>query len=568
MVIFSACGDDSPQPVDMPAVKDMPDTKDMQADVQDISTDTSMDMLLDMPTDSATDDMMADMTSGDRALTVRLIPVEWGLFAQPVDMMPLTFNARGKDRFEVSINWPAGVWHVEVEQAQSRWTLQGDALTGLARQDDALVVADGVQNRSPIFTVVDEPVILKTDLKTISIERTTPVATARTLDQIGAPNGTVGPFFDDAIYNLNTSNGDPFEVVLQLMRQLHATGASPVISSRGAFFLAPGQDNEPAPEVRGTFTNWDPSAQTVMRRLTGRLWGRFVPLDDAHHQYKLVFNQGGAWFTDLSNRHIQWDGINTNATGDFNSVVNPQSRPASEGRMVWWPQFESPELNNQREVYIHLPPHYDDDQVSTFASLYIHDGNESIVRSQFHQVIDQWTDKAADKAVVSVFVALPSQDQRFAEYTMGTMDARGDAYAKFIAQTLTASVDQNFRTRTEAKARGVTGASLGGLISFWIALNYPTTFEYTAGMSSSFFWENELMIKEVQRRGCQNLRYYIDSGSPRDNRDVTRIMRDTLSNLNCTHHHVEEMGGRHEWSFWKNRFPGVLDVFYDGYRAR
>lgn len=75
------------------------------------------------------------------------------------------------------------------------------------------------------------------------------------------------------------------------------------------------------------------------------------------------------------------------------------------------------------------------------------------------------------------------------------------------------------------------------------------------------------MIKEVQHRGCQKLQYYIDSGSPRDNRDVTRIMRDTLTNLNCIHHHIEEMGGQHEWSFWKNRFPGVLNVFYDGYSA-
>lgn len=65
------------------------------------------------------------------------------------------------------------------------------------------------------------------------------------------------------------------------------------------------------------------------------------------------------------------------------------------------------------------------------------------------------------------------------------------------------------------------------------------------------------MLKVISQRGCQNLWFYLDSSAPADNADVTRKMREILVTRQCRHAHQEEPEGRHEWSFWRERFPNV-----------
>lgn len=432
--------------------------------------------------------------------------------------------------------------------------------------------------RAVIFSAVDEPVRVSLVAAAagagydLTVERVAMEAQPVPLGERAAQSsaGSVGALVDEAIYKINVGQGDEFEIVRGLLAKLHEVDQGPVITSQGVLFFGPGSDQEPAPQLRGSFTQWQPASFATLSPLTGRLYARYIKLEPAYHEYKLVFNDGAAWYTDLANRHLRWDGINTQSTGGFNSVLWPQLRAqaSTTGRMVWAPQVHAQALNNTREVYIYLPPGYDDDLASSYATLYVHDGNESIVRSQLHEVADAWIGAQAERRLLMVFVGLPTQDVRIAEYTMGTPEARGDQYASFIAGELVPWVGQQLRARDDAAARGVVGASLGGLISYWIGINYPTIFEYIAGMSSSFWWEDELILAELEQRGCQGLRYYLDSGEPADNSVSTRQMRDLLARLGCSFTHREEPGGQHDWLYWKGRFPGVLEAFVDAANGR
>ena len=562
-----------------------PQTPDM-ARPQDLGTgdDAGPDQA-DARRDLGAPDQAPDLAQmNDRELTLHLWPRDWGLEPGSPTGRPQRVTLRPGDRpghYVAAMTWPAGVWSVGLEapQEQRRWTLRGqqlvEQLVGLAHQDAALEPELPQEQASPLFSAVDEPVELHVRSQaqspaqaTLSIVRQRPQAAPTPLGQLEPDQGSVGPLFDAAIAQIAAGQRDEFEVVLELLHALREVGAGPVHSSLGRLFIIPGSALEPAPEVRGTFTQWQRDERAVTRRLIGRLFGRFVPLQPGYHEYKLVFNDGAAWFTDLGNRHIAWDGIDTQSVGAFNSTLWPELRPAGQGRMVWWPRVDSTQLNNARQVYVHLPPSYDQaPRTQRYPTLYVHDGNESVVRSQLHQVADAWHDAPAGKAIILVFVALPSQDVRMAEYTMGTPTARGDHYADFIAQTLTARVDAQLRTLASRRGRGLVGASLGGLISYWIAARHPTIFEYTAGMSSSFWWQEGLMIEEQRRLGCQDKVFYLDSGSPADNSESTRQMRDLLTQLGCDAHHVEQPGGRHEWSFWRGRFPAVLDTFHRAYSA-
>lgn len=374
----------------------------------------------------------------------------------------------------------------------------------------------------------------------------------------------VGELFDRALERMHAGEGAN-QAVLTLREQLHTHGAHPVRSSAGLFFLAPYDDfagEAGAPQVRGQMNAWSEHPDARMRRVRAALWGRFMRLPTGRHAYKLLYPgaQGEQlWFTDPASRHIEWDGFDTGSVGAFNSVVYEGQGPRGS-RMVWWPRFASELMQNEREVYVHLPAGYDAELTRRYPVLIVQDGNESIVRSQFHEVADAYV-AAGGEPVILVFVALPTQADRLAEYTMASAGARGDAYVEFLATELVPALDASFRTRAEPGSRGVMGASLGGLISFWAALEYPGTFEYTGGMSSSFFWEDDLMLREVERRGCQGLGYYIDSGSPADNADVTRAMKQLLERMGCDMEHVEQPGATHDWSFWRGRFPNVLRTF-------
>ncbi|MBA2665160.1 MAG: hypothetical protein H0U74_22930 [Bradymonadaceae bacterium] len=509
----------------------------------------------------------ADTSPEDAALsatiTARLVAVDWGLGASVEDpATQIVFQADASGRFRARFTWPPGVHRLVLSVEEEVYGLQGGLIEGLAR--DSTPMWPGTEQRArsesvAIFSATSEQVELSTNLQNLTIVRLHTAESAR-LDALpGSAN--VGALFDTALSALATQGQDPYQVVVTLMHGLFEAGAAPLTTERGTFFIAPGSDEEAAVEVRGSFSDWQQNDQTRLVKILGRLWGRYIPLGDEHHQYKIVFNDGAAWFTDLSNRHIVWDGINPNTIGAFNSVANPASRAQSVGRTVWLRSVHSPELGNQRDVYVHLPPDYDRAPTRRYPVLYVHDGNESIVRSQFHEVADAWATTDATRAIILVFVALPSQDLRMAEYTVASNGARGSDHARFLNDTLVPLIDTNFRTRTDRGARGLVGASLGGLISFWTAAQHPESFGFTAGMSSSFFWHDEIMRQTITELGCQNVRYYLDSGSPADNSVSTAAMRDTLVALDCQHRYEREDGATHDWHFWKGRFPNVLESF-------
>lgn len=364
-----------------------------------------------------------------------------------------------------------------------------------------------------------------------------------------------GRLFDEALEALATATAaESLEITRDLQRALREAEASPLdAGARGRFFVGIGSEDGIAPQLRGSFNDWEARAEHELAPLAGRLWGRFVEGLEGHHQYKVVYGDGDAWFTDFSNPHIEWDGFNTGGLGAFNSIVNPEARPAGTGRLYWLPEVVSPQLENTREVYVYLPASYDAGAPGEHELLILHDGNESISRGQFHLVADE-----VETEKILAFVALPSQEVRMAEYTVGTEGALGDAYGDFLVETLLPELRGRFRVAEGRESLGLGGASLGGLISLWTASRYPEVFGFAAGMSSSFFWGDGVIFDRFNDVGCQDVRFYIDSGSPQDNYQVTLEMRDLMEALECDFTHVVETGGLHDWAFWRGRVGAIL----------
>ncbi|MBE2248348.1 MAG: hypothetical protein IAE78_02290 [Myxococcus sp.] len=279
------------------------------------------------------------------------------------------------------------------------------------------------------------------------------------------------------------------------------------------------------------------------------------------YEYKLV--DGAVWYEDRRALHVAWDGINRNAPGGFNAVVYPELRDPTKGRLVVWRDVRATALNDYRDVIVYVPAAYDVASCPVLPVMYFHDGNEALTRDTFVTPADATYTATPAAAAVLVFIALPNQNVRMAQYTFGA-NTLGDQYLRFLKDDLIPQVEGAWRICPRAVDRGISGASLGGLISTYAAFQLPDTFGFVGAQSASFFWDNNAMVTRAGALPVVPVRFYVDHGSPNDNRVVSLDFVSRLQARGYDHRHVEEPNGRHEWIFWQGRLPGLLRSFREG----
>jgi predicted alpha/beta superfamily hydrolase len=98
-----------------------------------------------------------------------------------------------------------------------------------------------------------------------------------------------------------------------------------------------------------------------------------------------------------------------------------------------------------------------------------------------------------------------------------------EAYARAVVEEVKPEVDRRIRVHASPRETGVIGSSLGGVVSFYMAWEYPDVFGYAACMSSTFSYRDDL-IDRVLAEPKRSSKFYLDSGWPRDNYEVTLAM--------------------------------------------
>jgi predicted alpha/beta superfamily hydrolase len=127
---------------------------------------------------------------------------------------------------------------------------------------------------------------------------------------------------------------------------------------------------------------------------------------------------------------------------------------------------------------------------------------------------------AVDRAVV---VGIYSGD-RMGEYTKPGYEA----YARSVVEEVKPEIDHKLRVFDSPRETGVIGSSLGGVVSFYMAWEFPEVFGYAACMSSTFSHKDDL-IDRVLSEPKHTSKFYLDSGWPGDNYEVTLAMAMALS---------------------------------------
>ena len=120
-----------------------------------------------------------------------------------------------------------------------------------------------------------------------------------------------------------------------------------------------------------------------------------------------------------------------------------------------------------------------------------------------------------DKTIVVGIYAQNRED----EYTApGYRD-----YGLSIVEEVKPFIDSQFRTLAGPEDTGVMGSSLGGVVSFYMAWQWPEVFGRAGCLSSTFSWRDDL-IERVLCEPKREMKVYLDSGWPGDNYEVTLSM--------------------------------------------
>jgi predicted alpha/beta superfamily hydrolase len=184
-------------------------------------------------------------------------------------------------------------------------------------------------------------------------------------------------------------------------------------------------------------------------------------------------------------------------------------------------ELDSAVLGRSHQLRIYLPAGYEENTLKRYPVLYMHDAanlffpNESFLGAEWE--VDETLDlldamNVIDRVIVVALYAINREE----DYTKPGYEE----YGRAVVEEVKPFIDSRFRTLHGPGQTGVMGSSLGGVVSFYLAWQWPEVFGRAACMSSSFTAKDDLIqrvINEPQRR----IKVYLDSGWPGDNYEVT-----------------------------------------------
>lgn len=235
-------------------------------------------------------------------------------------------------------------------------------------------------------------------------------------------------------------------------------------------------------------------------------------------------------------------------------------------------EFDIPELNRKRKVWMYLPPDYENSG-QYYPVLYMQDGQNLFDASasfagewKIDESLDLFYENSLQTAIV-VGIENSRDDARLDEYSPWHNDfynkgGEGKAYVNFIVNNLKPYIDENYRTRSDQSNTTIGGSSMGGLISMYAIMEHQDVFGKALIFSPSF-WFSEEAYTHVAMKGKQNrLKIYFAAGRNEDGNIAanTERMRIELKRIGFTDDEIRiqiDGDGFHGERYWARAFQSA-----------
>lgn len=325
----------------------------------------------------------------------------------------------------------------------------------------------------------------------------------------------------------------------------------------------------------GDFNNWNPADKASEMMTDGA--GSYLltkSFSKGFYHFKVT---RGSWQTvectssgkPIDNRSIDVEHdttINLDIAGwQDNFKVPEKVHTASANVHIISEKFDMPQLGRKRRVWIYLPADYTASG-KKYPVIYMHDGQN---------LFDAYTSGYGEWGIDEILDKLPAKEQCIVvgidhggEYRITEYDpydtkygkGRGDDYVEFLVKILKPYIDAHYRTKADAKHTTIAGSSMGGLISMYAILKYPSIFG-NAGIFSPAFWISpEIYTYAAQSKLKKYSRMYFVCGGAESGSMVADMekMAELIRGKGVSEQNTPEVvikGAQHNEKQWNGDFP-------------
>ncbi|MDQ7824034.1 MAG: alpha/beta hydrolase-fold protein [Candidatus Eremiobacteraeota bacterium] len=255
-------------------------------------------------------------------------------------------------------------------------------------------------------------------------------------------------------------------------------------------------------------------------------------------------------------------------------------------------RIKSAILDNERDIFVLLPPGYHEEKAS-YPVFYMHDGQNifSTHGNWFkkwnidHEMEKLYRDGAANKMIIVGVTHLNKREYEFTPTFDALVNSGGGSlhYLRFLAEELKPLIEDRYRVKGDREHTAIGGSSLGGIITLQAAISSSDVFSRFAVVSPSMWWDFGVMLEKVRawtpRPGT--IKLWVDIGMKEGPGSLLlddilkeiynpvnfcRVLCNLLLSkgfkLKKTLMYTEDPEGLHDEHAWGRRFPDMVKFFF------
>jgi predicted alpha/beta superfamily hydrolase len=264
----------------------------------------------------------------------------------------------------------------------------------------------------------------------------------------------------------------------------------------------------------------------------------------------------------------------------FSPELTSELAAAGPGQLHKHEKFASRFVSKKRDIIVYTPGIYEKRRDLRFPILYLEDGQNlfdaatSFIPGMYWHVGETADSLIAQGAIQPlIIVGIYNTDKRLNEYTP-TRDkklggGRADRYGRMLVEELKPFIESNYRVLPDPANTGLGGSSLGGLLTVYLGLKYPSVFGKLAVLSPSVWWNQRAILDFVAHTPVENRsQIWLDAG--------TKEGASTVQNVTALHHSLVQRGwqdshdlhfelipdGQHNEDAWAARVGPFLEFLF------
>ena len=242
-------------------------------------------------------------------------------------------------------------------------------------------------------------------------------------------------------------------------------------------------------------------------------------------------------------------------------------------------------LNMDRKYAIYLPPDYETSQRSYPVLYLLHGGGDDQTGWVQFGEVQLITDKAIREGTATpMIIVMPDANTTRRGYSNDATNTW--RYEDFFFQELIPFVEKTYRVKTEKRYRAVAGLSMGGDGTFTYALHHPELFAAACPLSAgtgpltldiarerlkkensnisdsliTAFYKRQSVVELVNNIPDtlkKSVRWYIDCGDDDFLYEGNSLVHIAMRKKEIPHE-FRIRDGAHNWTYWRNALPEVL----------